>query len=76
MSYNPFEDILAASTRNGSVLPMQLDSVGLLSKEAPSLENIAAEAAEDGRAAPDFSDCPYYLYSHIVEQRNHPVMVK
>jgi hypothetical protein len=57
--YDPFEDRLSACTRKGSVLPMELDEVGLLSKEADTFTEILSEATRHDGAKPDFSDCPW-----------------
>jgi hypothetical protein len=59
LCYNPFEDILSACTRKGSVLPMQLDLIGLMSKEAGTVKNIISEHTCSYDAVPDFSSCPY-----------------
>ncbi|HYT44799.1 MAG TPA: hypothetical protein VEP90_20900 [Methylomirabilota bacterium] len=58
LSYDPFSDCLAASTRKGSVLPMQIDSIGLLSKEAKTVEYFVADSARNDLAMPDISVCP------------------
>jgi len=58
-------DCLAACTRKGSVLPMQLDSIGLLSKEASTVRNIVAETQQNEKAGPDLSCCPIYCYGNF-----------
>jgi hypothetical protein len=46
LRYDPFTDVLSACTRNGSTLPMQIDSVGLLTKEASAGENVFSDLKE------------------------------
>jgi hypothetical protein len=61
LRYDPFEDVLSACTRKGSVLPMQLDVMGLLSKEASTTKDVVVEVTRDDDAKPDFSGCPFAL---------------
>lgn len=60
LRYDPKTDVLSACTRKGSVLPMQIDAVGLLSKEASTYENILGSVAtgDTFMAGPDFEGLP------------------
>ncbi|HYT46094.1 MAG TPA: hypothetical protein VEP90_27445 [Methylomirabilota bacterium] len=44
---------------------MQLDSIGLLSKEASTVRNIVAETQQNEKAGPDLSCCPIYCYGNF-----------
>jgi hypothetical protein len=71
LSYDPKNDVLSACTRKGSVLPMQLDSVGLLSKEASTVEYILSDIMKTERAMPDLSGCPWEFDPELLEKRKN-----
>jgi hypothetical protein len=55
---------------------MQLDSLGLMSKEAVTKQNIYGELTQDLGAMPDFSDCPYSLDLDDSWYRDSDVMLR
>jgi hypothetical protein len=69
-TYNPFTDILSASTRNGATLPMSVDLVGLLSSKAKTITDPLFEAIgpmpinDSGYIDPDV----YYRFDPHLEE--------